>query len=150
MARGKKKRAARPQAKGPSPAQEAASLRRLVEKQQRTIAELEAKAAKPIDNAAIPAPPPAGFSSMPPPPKDPLAVQQWVGQALAFAIDDTLRDPKLSPRERRKELRTNAAAYAKTVPDMRRWQAEQRAKKFRERLEERASKKGSPPLTTIP
>ena len=143
-----RKKATKP--KGITPAQEAAALRRLVEKQQKTIAELEAKAAKPVDAATVPAPPPGSFSSLPAPPTDPLAVQQWIGLTIAAALHDTIREPKMSPERRRKEIRTLAAAYAKTVPDMRRWQAEQRAKAFRKPIEQRASEKGSPPLKPIP
>lgn len=146
MARAKKK--AKPA--GMSPAQEAAQLRRIVAKLEREKAELAAKAAKPVDAAATPAPPPSVFAGLPARPTDPLQVQQWIGLVIAASIEDTIRDEKLSPRERRRELRTNAAAFAKTVPDTRRWQAELAAKKHRERIEARSRTKGAPPIEPIP
>jgi hypothetical protein len=134
---------------GPTPAQENAALRRALAKLEREKAELAAKAARPVDPATIPSAPASSFASIPPPPTDPLAVQEWIGLTIAAALNDTIREPKMSPERRRKEIRTLAAAYAKTVPDMRRWQAEQAAKEHRKPIEQRASTKGAPELKPI-
>jgi hypothetical protein len=130
-----------------------AQLRRELAKLQREKAELEAKLAKPIDAAAKPAPPTeavAAIATEAMGATDPLAIQDAAYRALAQTFFDAANDKDLSPRERRKELRTISAAMAKLFPESRRWKVDQLIRQDREPIDKRASAKGSPPLVTIP
>lgn len=155
MARTVKKRpvhaSARAKPYPPTPAQEAATLRRLVEKQQKTIAELEAKLAKPVDASAVPAAPTDALAAIAKAARgleDPLAIQDAAYRALGQTFFDAAEDVKLGPRERRKELRTISASMAKLFPPARLYKVEQLIRKDREPIESRA--RVAPPISPIP
>lgn len=96
------------------------------------------------------APPPAELAAMPPPPADPLQAQVYAYQMLVLSMHNTAMDPKISDRERRKELRTTAASIAKLVPRARLAQAEQMILEDRRELEQKALEKRGAKLEKRP
>lgn len=87
--------------------------------------------------ADTPAPPPSELTAIgAPPPGDSLAQNAWAHEVVIAAMHDAMVDPNISPRERRKELRTLAAAAARLQPDTRRWEAEQLIRRDRAELEQ--------------
>jgi hypothetical protein len=110
-----------------------------------------APAAKPIEAAATPGAPPAELKELgPPPADDPLKMQAWLHQVLVVSAFDVARDEKLSPRERRKELRTIAASAAKLMPRARLLQAEQLILEDRAQLEKKAHERRGAKLEALP
>jgi len=69
--------------------------------------------------------PPADLASLGPPPDDPLAGTAYAHRVMMISLYDAAKDDTISSRERRKELRTIAAAAAKLVPRSRVHKAEQ-------------------------
>lgn len=72
-----------------------------------------------------PSEPPKSLSDMPSPPADPLEAQAYAYRMLMESLHNAAKDPKISERERRKEMRTIAASAAKLLPRVRVYQAEQ-------------------------
>jgi hypothetical protein len=93
---------------------------------------------RPVDALAQPAPPPAAIAELPPPPVDPMEAQAWAHRALMLTLRDAALDEKLSPRERRKELRAIAYAAGRLMPSARLRQAEQLILEDRAELESTA------------
>jgi membrane-bound lytic murein transglycosylase B len=99
--------------------------------------------AKPIDKSATPAPPPKGLLELGETPDDPLAAQALIHKALLISFFDAAKDPDLSARERRKEMRTIAASAAKVFPDARRWEATQMIKQHQAALDNAKARRGA-------
>lgn len=106
--------------------------------------------AKPLDAAAQPSAPPQELQNLGMPPDDPLASQTWMYQALVLSAYDVVRDPKISPRERRKELRTISASAAKLFPRARMHQAEQLIMSDRAELERKSRERRGAKLERRP
>ncbi len=60
--------------------------------------------------------PPKTLAELGPPPADALEANKWAHVAMLFALHDVATDKEISARERRKEMRTIAAAIAKLTP----------------------------------
>jgi hypothetical protein len=98
-----------------------------------------------------PGPPPAELAELPPPPADPLEAAAYVHRALMITFFDAARDTKIGARERRKELRTIAAAASKSFPDARRWEAVQLIKSHQAALDRtKAARRGMATLEPLP
>lgn len=93
------------------------------------------------DAAALPGAPPESFAMFGAPSDDPLAANAQMHAALVVSFFDAMHDGNLSPRERRKELRTISASAAKLLPATRLWQAEQLIKADRREIESKAAAK---------
>ena len=98
-------------------------------------------AEKPKPVADTPSAPPATLAEFTNAPTDPLEAQAQLHRMLVLTAYDAATDVNISPRERRKELRTITSAAAKLLPDARRWEAEQLIKADRAAIEQRASEK---------
>jgi hypothetical protein len=106
---------------------------------------------KPIEAVATPAPPPAVIAEVgAPPADDPLAMQAWMHKMLVASMSDIAKDKDLSPRERRKELRTTAAAAAKLMPRARLQHAEQLVLKQLADLEQKQRDRRGAKLEKLP
>jgi hypothetical protein len=128
------RRAKQPAKPDPAPARELAATRKQLERAQARIAELEAEpqpSAPPAEVAAIAAKVPT----------DPLEAMHAAHRLLLETMFDAARDPDITPAERRKELRTIAAAAVKLVPDSRRWESDQLIKEDRHILEKKAAER---------
>lgn len=97
-----------------------------------------------------PGPPPAALADFKTPPTDPLEANAELHRMLVISAYDAATDEGISPRERRKEIRTITASAAKLMPDARRWQAEQLIKEDRRELEKKASEKRGAKLEPRP
>lgn len=91
----------------------------------------------------IPAPPPKELAELGAAAADPLEAQSQIYRALVLSFMDAAKDEELSPRERRKEMRTIAAAAAKVFPDARRWEAVQLIKEHQDALEHAKVRRGA-------
>lgn len=88
-----------------------------------------------------PGPPPTALAEFTTPPSDPLKANAELHRMLVVSAYDAASDPELSPRERRKEIRTITASAARLLPDARRWEAEQMIKSDRADIEKKASER---------
>lgn len=92
--------------------------------------------------SAVPGPPPPLIAELAAEPStDPLKAQAQLYSIVVASAFDAAKDEKLSPEDRRKEIRTIAAVAAKLIPRTRLWEAEQVIKRDREQLEQRAAQK---------
>lgn len=91
----------------------------------------------------IPAPPPKELAELGIAAEDPLEAQHQIYRALVISFMDAAKDDELSPRERRKEMRTIAAAAAKVFPDARRWEAVQLIRDHQDALEHAKVRRGA-------
>ena len=107
-------------------------------------------AAPPTPRVAQPAAPPATIASMPPPPDDPLAMNAWAHNLVARSLYDAALDPDLSPRERRKEIKTLGATLAKLIPQSRLYDAEQTVKRTQREIETKQAEKRGARLEPVP
>lgn len=112
--------------------------------------------AKPDPNASTnsdpnaPSAPPLEIQKLGAPPDDPLAAQAYLYQLLVISAYDVARDTKISPRERRKELRTITASAQKLMPRARLFQAEQLVLKNKAELEQKARERQGAKLEPLP
>lgn len=90
---------------------------------------------------AQPAPPPQTLSELGAPPSDPLAANAWAHRMVLLAMADAATDQHLSPRERRKELRTLGASAAKLIPHARLHEAEEYIRNARAEVAAKQSEK---------
>lgn len=104
----------------------------------------------PLPPAAKPAPPPQTIAELGPPPADPLAANAWAHRMTLLTMHDAAIDPDLSPRERRKEIRTLAASAAKLIPQSRLFEAESIARGMKADVEAKASEKRGAALVPRP
>lgn len=81
------------------------------------------------------------------PPTDGLELQAYMHRAIAVAARDAMLDRKLSPSERRREVRQLALASRALVPETKLWEAVELIKGDRADLER---KKQRPKLTSVP
>lgn len=109
-----------------------------------------AKEAKPLEAAATPAPPPKELKDLGPPPEDPLQQQAYLYKVLVMSAYDVARDEKLSPRERRKELRTISAAAQKLMPRARLAEAEARVLGYQAEIDKKARERQGAKLEPLP
>lgn len=80
------------------------------------VVKLEAQLADAKQRNPPAAPPPKTLAELGPPPTDALEANKWAHNAMLFALHDVATDKDISPRERRKEMRTIAASIAKLTP----------------------------------
>lgn len=85
-----------------------------------------------------------------PPPADTLQQQAYLYKLLVLSAYDVARDKKLSPKERRKELRTTAAAAQKLMPRARLAEAEARVMGFQAEIEKKARDRHGAKLEPLP
>jgi len=106
---------------------------------------------RPVDASAQPAPPPQEIIALGEPPIDAMDAQSYAHRALVLSMYDAARDERLSPRERRKELRSLAYAVARLMPQARLREAERLVLDDQRELEvRRASKRVGAKLEAIP
>jgi len=86
----------------------------------------------------------------PPPEGDPLAMQSWLHRMIIASAAWTATDTKISSKDRRRELRTIAAAAAKLLPHSRLYEAEQLIKRDRLELERRRRDRAGAKLVARP
>jgi hypothetical protein len=104
----------------------------------------------PPPRVTVPAAPPKVLADFEPPPDDELAAEAYLHRSLMASYYDAMQDKNLSPRERRKEMRTIAAAAAKAMPRRRLYEAEQLAKRVAEGLEVKEKQKRGAKLVPRP
>lgn len=93
---------------------------------------------------------PRELAELGPPPADPLAANAWAHRATLLAMHNAVIDPKITERERRKEIRSLAAAAAKLMPDTRRWEAEQLIRSDREEIDRKEGDRHGAKLEPLP
>ena len=97
-----------------------------------------------------PGSPPLELTELGTPPTDPLAAQAYLHRMTVLAAYDAARDPSISPKERRKEIRTLTASAAKLMPHARLWQATQLIMGDRAELEQSERDKRGAKLVPVP
>lgn len=98
----------------------------------------------------MPSAPPESLAVLGAPPSDPLEANFWAHRVTLLAMHDAAIDHELSPRERRKEIRTLAASAAKLLPHARIWEALQELRAGRAEIERKASEKRGAKLEARP
>jgi hypothetical protein len=83
-----------------------------------------AATAKPPKPSDIPGPPPESLAKLGEASSDPLEANAQMHAALVASFFDAAKDPELSARDRRLEMRTISAAAAKLIPNTRLYEAE--------------------------
>lgn len=77
------------------------------------------------------------------PPEDPLAAEAWTHALMIAQLAHAAVDPELTPDQRRREVRTIAAAAAKLMPRRRLYEAEQLVKSNLRALTEAKARRGA-------
>lgn len=95
-------------------------------------------------------PPPAEILDLGNPPSDPLEAQHWAYRITIASMADAARDADLSPRERRKEIRTIGAAAARLLPNASIAEAVAMIKADRAELEAKQRARGGAKLEARP
>lgn len=87
-----------------------------------------------------PSEPPKTLAEIPPPPQDALEANKWAHNAMLFALHDVATDKTINARERRKEMRTIAAAIAKLTPTAEIQEGVEIVRRSREEIERKRSR----------